>query len=82
MRFLLFFKTSASPRPSERNIGTASYWFCLHFPQIEKSGTRHRHSALLRQRETRGKEMWLALAAMTLAAAVGFYFLALAIQYE
>jgi hypothetical protein len=26
--------------------------------------------------------MWLALAAMTLAAAVGFYFLALAIQYE
>jgi len=31
-----FFKTSASPRPSERNIETASYWFCLHFPQIEK----------------------------------------------
>jgi len=26
--------------------------------------------------------MWVALAAMTLAAAVGFYFLALAIQYE
>ena len=82
MRFLFFLRPSASPRSSERNTGTASYWFCLHFPQIERSGTRHRHSALLRQRETRGKEMWLALAAMTLAAAVGFYFLALAIQYE
>jgi len=28
------------------------------------------------------EKMWLALAAMTLTAAVGFYFLALAIQYE
>jgi hypothetical protein len=80
MRFLLFFKTSASPRPSERNIGTASYWFCLHFPQIEKSGTRHRHSALLRQREIRGKEMWPVLAAITLAMAIGFSVLALEVE--
>jgi hypothetical protein len=50
------------------------------FSQIEKSGTRHRHSALLRQRETRGKEMWLALAAITLAMAIGFSVLALEVE--
>jgi hypothetical protein len=35
---------------------------------------------LLRQLETRGKEMWLALAAITLAMAIGFSVLALEVE--
>jgi hypothetical protein len=38
MRFLFFLRTPGPPQANERNIGTAIYWFCLHFLQIEKVG--------------------------------------------
>ena len=51
-------------------------------PPVKKSGTRPTARALGNRRGTGGGRMWLALAAITLAGAIGFSVFALAIQFE
>jgi hypothetical protein len=58
-----------------------SFSECKVFLGMQRSGTRQTLCALVRKRGTE-EEMWLALAAITFAAAIGFNVLALAIQFE
>jgi len=75
IRFL-FFKVPGPPQAPRGQHQDCTLLVLLTFSQIAKFGTGHRHSALLRQRGNRGKRCGLPLAAITLAAAIGFNVLA------
>jgi hypothetical protein len=84
MRFLFFLPNAAGPTQSRpaRTIWRRNIVFLLCFSRNAKVGNPTNALRISKTARKRGRRLWLALAAMTLAAAIGVSVLALAIQFK